>query len=262
MDWNPDRYLSFREQRFLPFDDLIAGIRPDSIKHIADLGCGTGDLTVRLAERFPGSRVLGIDKAASMLERAQTHSPVTFVLGSIEEFAAGAHPALGDHAGWDLVFSHAALHWVEDHPALFGALWERLRPGGQLAVQMPANHDHPAQRAVAELAQEEPYRSALEGFVRRSPVLPARDYASLLFELGAQHIGAYEKIYPHVLDDAAAVVEWTRGTFLLPYLTRLDESLGERFLGDYAARVKTLMPGAPVFYGFKRVLLHAVKGPG
>ena len=128
MPWNPDLYDKFKAERFAPFLDLASLVKLREGLSVIDLGCGTGELTAQLAELLPGSDVLGIDNSPEMLERAQeyTRPGLRFELASIEEIDGKC----------DLIFSHAALHWVEDHPTLIPKLLSMLRPGGQLTVQM------------------------------------------------------------------------------------------------------------------------------
>jgi len=251
MPWEPDRYHRFRKERSAPFDDLLALIHVRPGLRVVDLGCGTGELTARLAQHLPGSQVLGIDSSPEMLAQAEAQAVpgLRFALRRIEDL----------DGEWDLIFSHAALQWVEDHPRLLPRLVAHLRPGGQLAVQMPSNHTHTAQTLILEIAGESPFRAALGGWVRRSPVLSLTAYAELLFEAGAEEIVAFEKIYPHVLEDAHAVAEWGAGTVLVPYFERLPTELREPFMQRYREKLKAHWPGSPVFYAFRRTFLSATR---
>lgn len=232
MSWNPDQYNRFKAERMAPFEDLIRWLRIRPGISVVDLGCGTGELTLRLAELLPDSSVLGIDSSAEMLPQREG-----FQLGSIQDFSGH----------YDLIFSHAALHWVDDHPSLFRHLWSCLKPGGQLLVQMPYNFDHPSHLAAASVARE------LGQKPLQRPVLAVEEYAALLWELGAQEPQVVLKVYPHVLEDADAIVEWTKGTLLTAY------SVTDEFLEKYRQAVRQACPGKPVFYGFKRLLLTAIK---
>jgi len=254
MPWDPAQYHKFSSERFAPFEDLTALIVPRQEMAVIDLGCGTGELTRRLADRLPGATVLGIDSSPAMLEQAreQERHGLVFASGTIEEVAGE----------WDLVFSHAALHWVGDHRTLIPHLMGLVRPGGQLAVQIPANHRHPAHTAITDTALEKPFVDALGGWVRLSPVLEIDDYASLLYSYGGEGITAMEKVYPSILADAAAVGEWTRGTTLVPYFERLPEKLHDPFMDRYRARLRALWPAGPVFYTFRRIIFVATKGAG
>ena len=249
MPWNPDRYHQFQAQRAAPFDDLVALINVREGLSVVDLGCGTGELTRRLADSLPGSDVLGIDSSAEMLHRAAEYDRpgLHFEIGVIEK-------VLG---AWDLVFSHAAIQWVDDHHALVPRLYGLVRPGGQLAVQLPSNHGHATHRLIAEIAGEEPFRTALGGWTRHSPVLAIDEYADLLYDCGAEDITVIEKVYPHVLENADAMADWTSGTALVPYFERMSEEMRQAFMAEYRKRLRELWPGSPVFYGFRRTLFAA-----
>lgn len=143
MPWNPAQYQKFQSARAAPFDDLLAWLNVRPGLKVVDLGCGTGELTSRLASLLPGSEVVGIDSSASMLAQASDHERpgLQFRQARLEEL----------DGEYDLIFSHAALHWVPDQRALISRLWGRLRPGGQLLVQVPANFGHASHR-LAEAA--------------------------------------------------------------------------------------------------------------
>jgi len=249
MPWNPAVYHKFQQQRAAPFEDLSALVQRRDGQRAIDLGCGTGELTRRLADLLPNSDVTGIDSSAEMLAEAAAYARpgLRFEQQAIED-VGGA---------WDVIFSHAALQWLDDHERLIPALFGKLTPGGQLAVQMPSNHTHYAHVAARELAMSEPYASALGGWTRSFPVLSIEDYARLLFEAGAEDLIVFEKIYPHVLQDADAIADWTSGTLLVPYMERLPEVLHAPFMADYRARLRTRWPHSPVFYGFRRTLFSA-----
>ena len=126
-------------------------------------------------------------------------------------------------------------------------------------MQMPANHDHPTHAFLRELAEEEPFAPFFPRGGRHSPVLAVEAYAELLYRLGATDIAVFLKVYPHVLEDADALVEWTKGTAMLPYLEALPPDLHEAFVARYRARLRARFPEKPVFYGFKRILLAATR---
>lgn len=251
MPWNPDRYQLFKKERFQPFDDLFRLVKRRDGMSVIDLGCGTGELTKRLADELPASDVTGIDSSAEMLARAEklTRDGLRFELGSIEMI----------EGEWDLIFSHAAIQWVDDHPSLVPRLLRRLRPGGQLAVQLPSNHDHASHTLIKETAQEEPFRQAMGGWTKQTAVLAIADYAQLLYEQGAEEIVVFEKVYPHILESSDALADWTSSTALVPYFERLPEELHAPFMERYRARLRALWPDRPVFYGFKRIIFVATR---
>ncbi|GAB4300595.1 MAG: trans-aconitate 2-methyltransferase [Desulfuromonadia bacterium] len=249
MGWDPDQYHRFTAPRFAPFDDLVSMITIRPALSVVDLGCGTGELTERLARLLPDSRVLGIDASDEMLQRAFPLSSdrLRFKQGRIEDL----------EGEYDLIFSHAALHWLPDHPRLIPRLIRRLRTGGEIACQIPANHNHPAHRVIREIARSEPFRTVLSGWYHDPSVLPIDRYAELLFREGMEGITVLEKIYPVVLPDGESIAEWTEGSTLVPYRDRMDRATWENFLATYRRHLHHLFPGKPVYYTFRRILFAA-----
>jgi trans-aconitate 2-methyltransferase len=249
MPWDPTRYHQFQAERAAPFNDLLRLVNIREGLKVVDLGCGTGELTRKLADALLDSEVLGIDNSPQMLEQVNAHERpgLRFELSSIEQIGGQ----------WDLIFSHAALHWVEDHPTLIPRLLSMLRPGGQLAVQMPSNHNHATHRLIAQVASEKPFSEALGGWVRRSEVLGIEQYADLLYAHGGRDLTVFEKVYPHLLENADALADWTSGTALVPYFERLPGELRDHFMEVYRERLRALYPPGPVFYGFRRTLFAA-----
>lgn len=255
MTWNPEQYHRHREARSAPVRDLLALLPDLPYRDIVDLGCGTGEHTRTLAERFPDARVTGLDSSAEMLAKANARGlpNLRFERGDILDL----------RGEYDLLFSNAALQWLPDHPALLARLWGHLRPGGVIAVQVPANHDHDSHRLLTETAEE--FAGELGGFTRfgtaqgASPVLTPAAYAERLDELGGMDITAMSRVYPVVLPGAEGVLDWTRGTALVPYLSRLSLEDGERFVATYLGRLRERWPGERVFYAFTRVLFLARK---
>jgi trans-aconitate 2-methyltransferase len=254
VNWNPEQYERFREQRMLPFADLAALVRPQADMRVIDLGCGTGELTALLAERFENARVVGIDSSPEMLERAAPRAGdrVRFQLQDIAE--------VDDYDAYDLVFSHAALQWVPDNRSLMARMLARMKPGSQLAVQVPKNEGHPSHASAIELAQEPPFAGLLGGFVRWSHTLPMEQYAELLHDHGFREQVCFEKIYGHELPSTEDVVEWVKGTGLNAYLSRLDDSGKAAFLAAYRERLfAAIGHRAPYFYSFRRLLIWGQK---
>jgi len=252
MPWNPDLYRQFERERFAPFDDLLKLVARREGLSVIDLGCGTGELTRRLADWLSDSRVLGIDSSPEMLAKAESQARpgLRFEPGQIETVSGN----------YDLVFSNAAIQWVDDHQTLIPRLLQLVNPGGQLVIQLPSNHNSFAHTTIQAIASESPFREAIGGWVRRVPVLSIDQYAELLYAHGGQNLTVIEKVYPHVLENAEAVREWTRGTTLVPYLERLPETLHRLFLDRYTQRLTEHWPTGPVFYGFRRILFAASAG--
>jgi trans-aconitate 2-methyltransferase len=253
--WDPGQYERFKDERSQPFHDLLALVRPDGLERVLDLGCGTGALTRELHERVGTAETLGIDSSPAMLADAAAHAGdgLTFALGDIARLEV--------EGPVDLVFANAALQWVPDHERVLTEWTSLLGPGGQLAVQVPANADHASHRVIQELATEAPFIDAGDGPPPADPVLSVfrpEVYAELLHRLGfgEQHVRL--QVYGHVLDSTAAVVEWTKGTSLTRMARHFPPEVYEAFVDEYRRRlVAELGDQRPYFYAFKRVLFWA-----
>lgn len=250
--WDPDQYGRFREERSRPFLDLLSMVRPRPGMRVVDLGCGTGELTRLAHEKLHAAETLGIDRSASMLQRAAAAA------GGGLRFEQGDLAQARGH--WDLVLSNAAVHWLPDHEALLPRLCSLVAPGGQVAVQLPDNHDHPSHRVARETSEEEPFRAALAGWRKERNVLAPERYAELLFQEGLREIDVQLRIYPHVLAGPEEVVEWVKGTLLNDWKERLSPPLWEAFLARYRERLlAALPPTRPCLYTYRRILFHAVR---
>jgi trans-aconitate 2-methyltransferase len=257
--WDPGQYGKFGAERARPFWDLAALVEVDRpIRRAVDLGCGDGALTVELGERLRVGEMVGVDSSPAMLAEAmaKASSSVRFEPGHIERWTSA-----GDV---DLVFSNAALHWVPDHQGVIARWWAALAPGGQLAVQIPANAGHPSHRIAGEVAATEPFRSAMGGTPPADPVatnvLDPVQYAILLDHLGAARQRVRLEVYGHTLARSGDVVEWVKGSTLTRFQRILPADLFERFVDEYRRRLLVAIGDtAPYFYPFRRILFWGVR---
>lgn len=250
MTWNPDLYLSFEGPRFRPVLDLIAQITVAEPERVVDLGCGTGSGTRVLKARWPEAQITGIDGSAEMLAKARAAAPgIEWVEADLSDWRP--------EDPFDLVFSNAALHWLTDHESLFPRLLGHVRPGGQLAVQMPRNYHAPGLSLINETALDGPWRDRLAPVIRPVPVAEPRVYYDLLAPR-VQAINLWEIEYIQILDGDNPVADWTKGTWLSPLLAALDEPDRSAFETEYRRRVlaayppeadgKTLFPFRRLFF--------------
>ncbi len=250
--WNPNQYERFKAERAQPFHDLLAMVDPREDLRVLDLGCGTGELTRHLHRRLGARETIGLESSKEMLRKSEAFPApgLSFVEGDIREAAS-----LGM---FDVVFSNAALHWLPDHARLLSDLKAILNPGGQLVVQVPANHEHVSQTHAVELAGREPYRGWLDGFFRESPVLRPEQYVELLSALDMAQIQALQRVYLHELPSRDSVVEWVRGTTLTAYEERMTPPQYEEFIAEYRESLKPLLSARePFLFTFKRTFFSA-----
>jgi trans-aconitate 2-methyltransferase len=258
--WDPVQYDRFADQRRQPFWDLLALVAPVPGGRVVDLGCGTGELTALLHQRMRAAETIGLDRSASMLAGSDRWcnkgDGVHFVRGTIEAFP---NPS-GSDGSFDVIAANASLHWVEDQHGLLQRLRAALRPRGQLAFQVPANFDHPSHTVARTVAKESPFAEILaeRPDSGAAAVLAPEQYAMALHRLGFADQHVHLRVYGHVLDSTAAVVEWVKGSLLTPYRERLDPTTYEEFVARYRARLlDTLGDERPYFYPFKRILCWA-----
>lgn len=253
-EWDPGQYARFEAERSRPFFDLLALVEPRAGMRVVDLGCGTGKLTAELHHRLGAAETIGIDSSEAMLAQsaAQAGPSLRFERADIETWSPSS--------ALDLVFANASLHWIDGHPALLARLASWLSPGGQLAVQMPANDVHPAYRAAADVALQDPFSSALGGWVRALPNLAIEDYSVALARLGFVDPHVRTQVYLHRLASRDEVLEWTRGALLTAYLERLPRELHEPFLARYREVLRARLPDErPYLFTFRRILFHGAR---
>ena len=245
MSWDPSQYLKFGNQRLRPALDLLARVPLDQPQQVVDLGCGAGNVTQFIAQRWPQAQVTGVDSSAEMLAKARTALPAVHW----EESGIGTwQPA----APVDLIYSNAALHWLPSHADLFVALMGKLKPGGVLAVQMPRNWGAPSHTsidaALDALGLTAAQRAAIDGAKLNTPVSEPAQYYDWLMPHAAQ-IDMWETLYTHVLTGENAVAEWVKGTALIPVMNglkalvgtgvggiSLENGLHQRFWNDFCAK--------------------------
>lgn len=244
--WDPAQYAQFSDQRAQPFFDLLARVRPASPpRTVVDLGCGPGELTATLQQRWPGAQVTGIDSSPDMIEKARRLPHVQFELGNLAEWTGQP----------DVLVSNAALQWVPEHRELLLRWAGQLPTGGWLAFQVPGNFGAPSHVLMRELADSFRWAAQLGGVLRDAlQVSEPVDYARLLHAQGLQ-TEAWETTYLHALGGEDPVLEWVRGTGLRPVLDRLDASDRQEFESEYRQRLRLAYPreGVLTWFPFRRI---------
>ncbi len=235
LDWNPGLYRRYEDERTRPAIELLARVPLNAAAHVVDLGCGPGNSTELLVQRFPQAQVIGTDNSQAMLASARERLPqVRFDLSDIATWVPEQAP--------DLIYANAALQWVPDHEALIPRLFEALAPGGVLAIQMPDNRQEPTHRLMRAVAAEAPWAEPIGDADRlRTELLGIGGYYDLLAPRGAR-VDVWHTIYQHPMASAAAIVEWVRGTGLKPFVDRLTPELKASYLAEYERRIDAAYP--------------------
>ncbi|MGQ3001737.1 MAG: trans-aconitate 2-methyltransferase [Hydrogenophaga sp.] len=252
MTWSARTYSAFEQERTRPVRDLVAALPARGVQVAIDLGCGPGNSTEVLADRFPQARVTGLDSSDDMLAAARERLPgIRFELADIE--------AWSPVESFDVILANASLQWLPDHATLYPRLLSRLAPGGSLAVQTPDNLEEPAHRLAREVAAQGPWASKI-GSVKH----PARHDAAFYYQLLKPRCAAvdvWRTTYFHPLSGGPeAVVEWFKGSALRPYLAPLDGGEKAAFLARYLAAITQAYPAladGTVLLPFPRLFIVA-----
>ena len=270
--WDAALYLRFGGERARPFFDLLARVGAELPGYVADMGCGPGNLTALLAERWPAATVCGVDSSPEMVEAARRlvqetvpRSPAPAGVGPVATSQApGLSFMVDDVRHWepqslpDVIISNAVLQWVPGHRELLVRWADRLAPDGWLAFQVPGNFDQPSHAIMREMAASARWRPLLRDVeLNRQSADPA-DYAELLSRAGCE-VDAWETTYVHILQGEDPVLEWYRGTGLRPVLAALDAERAGDFLAEYGTRVREAYPPSPfgTIFPFRRVFAVA-----
>jgi trans-aconitate 2-methyltransferase len=234
-DWNPALYRRFEDERTRPAAELLARVALQDPKRVFDLGCGPGNSTELLVQRYPHAEVVGTDNSPAMVEAARQRLPaVRFELSDVREWRPGT-PA-------DLVYSNATLQWLPDHEQLFPRLFSTVAQGGMFAVQMPDNLDEPSHRLMRETAAEPRFAQHIGDAAKvRARILPAGGYYDLLAPEAAE-VDVWRTTYHHRMGSPADIVQWLRATGLKPFVEALPAALQPAFLQAYEARIAEAYP--------------------
>jgi trans-aconitate 2-methyltransferase len=252
--WDPGQYLRYAGERARPFFDLLSRVHATDPRYVADLGCGPGNLTAVLADRWPEAEVVGVDNSPEMIsaarEQASQRQSFRFMLADLRDWRP-EQPI-------DVLVSNAVLQWVPGHLDVIRQWPSLLAPGGWLAFQLPGNFDQPTHTILLDLVTSDRWAPLLTGVSLNRQAADPAGYLDLLASAGCS-VDAWETTYLHVLHGADPVVEWYRGTGLRPVLAALEPDQAEQFLADYAKRIAVAYPAAS--YGtvlpFRRVFVVA-----
>ncbi len=252
MSWDPAQYLRFAGERLRPAVDLLARVPSAAPSTVVDLGCGAGNLAPLILARWPQAKLTGVDSSPEMLAKARAEYP-------------NAQFVQGDFARWrpaapvDVLYSNAALHWLDGHQRLIPGLLDAVAPSGFLAIQMPRNFAAPSHTTIVEAIEQGPWRAQLEPFLRREPVAAPGEYWRMLSDRAAS-LEIWETEYLQVLTGDNPVAEYTKGTWLKQFLDRLDGAEKAAFEADYRRRVAAWYPpqaDGRTLFAFRRLFIVA-----
>jgi len=254
-DWSPGQYLKFEDERTRPAAELLSRVAATQPRRVLDVGCGPGNSTELLAARYPQAEIIGIDSSPEMIAAARKRLPsAEFRVADIQNYV----PAMP----FDVIFGNAVFQWVPDHLDVLVRLLATCPPGGTLAIQVPDNLNQPTHMLMAAVARGGPWREKFVQPIRRDAIPAPAEYYDGLQPL-AGSVDVWHTTYYHVLPDAAAIVEWVRGTGLRPWLERLDGDERAAYLATYTERIAESYPplvDGKVMLRFPRLFVVAVRG--
>ncbi len=254
--WNASVYGQFLEARTRPARDLLFAISPDfHPKAVCDLGCGPGNSTILLQERWPEATVVGMDTSSSMLVEAKKKYPdIEFIQGDIATWAP--------EEKIDCLFANAALQWVSNHETLFPKLTSYLRPGGIFAMQIPNNFHTPSHQTTVRLLQTHsewhPFLSGVRYGLLETPFYTAATYYDLGVKAGLTNLLLWETEYFQEMQDHQSIFNWVKGTGLQPVLSQMDSDTKSKFERAYVEAIRSEYPiqrNGNVLLPFRRLFL-------
>jgi len=250
--WNPDVYLAFADHRGRPFFDLLSRVGAQHPRRVVDLGCGPGNLTVTLAERWPDAVVEAVDSSPEMVAAARERG-LDATLGGIADWAP--------RPDTDVVVSNAALQWVPGHADLMVRWAGELTAGSWIAMQVPGNFDAPSHQAVRDVARSADFADALADMPWREAdvVGTPAEYAGLLTDAGCR-VDAWETTYVHQLSGETPVLDWITGTALTQVKSRLSDEAWQQYrqaIIPVLARAYPMRADGTTFFPFRRVFVVA-----
>lgn len=254
-DWNPGLYLRFERERTQPVRDLVARLEVREPSRILDIGCGPGNSTAVLKERWPRASVTGLDKSRAMIEKARRSRT------DVEWLEVDAASDLSHLGTFDVVLANASLQWLPNHEALLPRLFRCVGPGGALAVQIPQFDLMPSAEAIRQTTRQAEYESFFSDFDEALHRLDDPAYYDVL-SASSRALDLWVTHYYHVMEDHAAIVEWMKSTALRTYLDRLPSSQQEPFLAAVLERLKQVYPtqrDGRVLFIFKRLFFIAYR---
>jgi trans-aconitate 2-methyltransferase len=253
--WSASQYIKFEDERTRPARDLLAQVPLESVSHAVDLGCGPGNSTQLIIERFGSRGICGVDSDCDMLRAARERLPDTpFIQADLADWRTSESA--------DLFFANAVFQWLPEHLDILDRLMDGLNPGGVLAVQMPDNLNEPTHLLMEESANAGPWRTAFDARSARRAPLPAPSvYYNRLISKSTR-IDLWHTVYNHALENAVAIVEWVKGTGLRRYLDFIEPDQRDAFVADYRTRIEEAYPvlaDGRVLLRFPRLFLVAIK---
>ena len=254
--WNAKIYKQFLDARTRPARDLLAAI-PNSFqpKTVVDLGCGPGNSTILLKNRWPQAKIVGLDSSSDMLNEAKnSYQDIHFIKGDIADFS------ITEKA--DCFFANASLQWVDEHDILIPRLLKLMNPGGVLGIQMPNNFHSPSHQITIRLLQS---NDAWQAFLKKlrygilsEPFYKLPWYYDLLTKSGLSFLQLWETEYFQEMSDYQEIFDWVKGTGLRLVLSAMNAEHQRQFANAYIQAISKEYPlqqNHKILLPFKRIFM-------
>lgn len=252
-DWNPQLYLKYKNERTQPSIDLVSRIDAENPEKIIDIGCGPGNSTRVLAQRWPESIITGLDNSPAMIEKAGMDYPdQEWILSDISGFETDIK--------YDIVFSNAAIQWIPGHENLLLKLFSFLSTGGALAIQIPQFNEMPLGKSLEKISGKIKWKELTHGCRELFTYHESGYYYDILAQ-SSNSIEMWETSYCHVMDSHESILEWIRSTGLKPYIDRMkDDFMKSEFEYEVLESIRQDYPeqkNGKVLFPFKRLFFIA-----
>lgn len=212
--WNPDLYMQFGSERTRPSIDLVSRIKTVNPKNIIDIGCGPGNSTQVLINRWPNAAITGLDNSQEMIKKAKCDHPAQeWIHADITTFEA--------EIKYDILFSNAVIQWIPNHESLMKKFHDMLCDDGLIAVQIPLFWDMPLGSIVKETSKNHIWNKKLgeiSDFFTFHNYSFYYDELSLLFN----KVEMWRTDYFHIFKNHLKILNMMKSAGLRPYLNRLE----------------------------------------
>jgi trans-aconitate 2-methyltransferase len=257
MDWSAKQYVKFEDERTRPARDLLNAVPTREPRRVVDLGCGPGNTTELLLERFPKAEIVGIDSSPDMITNARARlRSIAFEVADLTTWRPD--PA----APVDIIYSNAVFQWIGGHETILPRLAGLLPEGGSLAIQMPDNLDEPSHAGMREAGRNGPWAARIKAAEGSRTALGSPAWYYALLKPHASRVDIWRTVYNHPLDGVEGIVEWFKGSGLRPFLNALEPAERDDYLAAYRAAIAPHYPAAPdgkVLLAFPRLFIVATR---
>ncbi|ORX50658.1 Trans-aconitate 2-methyltransferase [Piromyces finnis] len=254
-DWDAELYNRFEKDRTLPSIDLVNSISLKNPRKIIDIGCGIGNSTIVLKNKFVNAQIIGIDSSDDMLIKAKNDYP------ELEFIKLDAEKELDLlKEKYDIVYSNACIQWIPDHKNLIFKLFNILSNNGMLAIQIPQHEKHPMHKIIQKVAESNKWCNKFKN-IKQLYIVSEEEYYNIFSNI-TNEFRIWETTYFHIMPSHQSIVEWYKGAGLRPYMEQLSIEDKKAFEEDILNEVKKtylIQSDGKIIFRFPRLFMLAKK---